>query len=712
VNGMLPEDVYALTGVDDPRVSPDGTTVAYVVKAVDRDANRYRSAIWLAPLDGSAEPRQLTAGKKRDAAPRWSPDGRRLAFTSNRDDTVAQLYVVRVDGGEPHRLTSLKEDVQEPAWSPDGATIVFVSRVRDAAYDEQDDERRAPRRITRLQYKLDDVGWTADRPRHLFVVPADGSGAPRQVTDGDFEDSSPAWSPDGSTIAFVSARHPDWDLELCADVYLVATPAGAAGTASATAAGDDALAGASAPGAGEVEGAAGPPAATPEPYRVTQGGGQVHGLAWSPDGRRLALLYYPAVLDDPRHSQVGVVDLADGEIRLLTEALDRNCDPYPTPRPPAWDGGRLYFLVEDRGDTHLYRVAADGSAAPELVVDGECGVHGFDVVSGRLAWTATDPTTLPELLVGAGVTGPVDAQTAGDAPPSGRSSAGAAVVEGRRVTFVGEPFAAARELAAAERFTAVSADGSEVDAWVMRPAGFEPGGRYPALLNIHGGPFGQYGNEFFDEFQVYCGGGYVVLFSNPRGSSGSSEAWGRAIRGPGEHGPGWGSVDYEDCMAVVDEALRRFDFIDPDRLGVIGGSYGGYMTSWIVGHTDRFKAAVSERSVNQFVSEWGSSDFGFDFKGYLGAFLYEDVDAYLRVSPTTYAEDIRTPLLILHSENDLRCPVEQAEQLFVTLRLLRRPVEMVRFPAESHELTRSGSPVHRVQRFELVLDWFDRYLKG
>jgi dipeptidyl aminopeptidase/acylaminoacyl peptidase len=246
----------------------------------------------------------------------------------------------------------------------------------------------------------------------------------------------------------------------------------------------------------------------------------------------------------------------------------------------------------------------------------------------------------------------------------------------------------------------------------MRPAGFEAGRTYPALLNIHGGPYGQYGNEFFDEFQVYTGGGYVVLFSNPRGSSGYSEAWGRAIRGPGELGPGWGSVDYEDCMAVVDEALRRFDFIDPDRLGVIGGSYGGYLTSWIVAHTDRFKAAISERAVNQFVSEWGSSDFGFDFKGYLGAFLYEDVESYLKVSPTTYAENIHTPLMILHSEDDLRCPVEQAEQLFVTLRLLKRPVEMVRFPAESHELTRSGSPVHRVQRFELVLDWFDRYLKG
>ena len=245
----------------------------------------------------------------------------------------------------------------------------------------------------------------------------------------------------------------------------------------------------------------------------------------------------------------------------------------------------------------------------------------------------------------------------------------------------------------------------------MKPAGAKAGVRYPMLFNIHGGPFTQYGNRLFDEFQVYAGAGYAVVFCNPRGSSGYGEAWGRAIRGPGEAGPGWGTVDYDDCMAVVDEALRRFDFIDPERLGVIGGSYGGYMTSWIVSHNDRFKAALSERAVNSFVSMWGSSDTGWDMKGYFGTFLYEDVETWLKISPLTYAQNIHTPLLIMHSESDLRCPIEQGEQLFVTLRLLKRPVEMVRFPAESHELTRSGSPIHRVQRFEIVLEWFDRYLK-
>jgi dipeptidyl aminopeptidase/acylaminoacyl peptidase len=277
----------------------------------------------------------------------------------------------------------------------------------------------------------------------------------------------------------------------------------------------------------------------------------------------------------------------------------------------------------------------------------------------------------------------------------------------RRLTEIAAPTDGAVE---PERFTAVSEDGSEVEAWVMRPVGFEPGRRYPTLLEIHGGPFAQYGNRFFDEFQVYARAGYVVLYANPRGSSGYSEAWGRAIRGPAEGGPGWGTRDYEDLTAVVDEALERFDFVDPERLGVLGGSYGGYMTTWIVGHTDRFRAACSERSVNNFVLEGGSADIGWAFKAIIGAHWWEAPDAYREVSPSTYAGNITTPLLILHSENDLRCPVGNAEDLFAILRLRRQEVELVRFPAEGHNLSRSGSPVHRVQRFEAILDWFERKL--
>jgi dipeptidyl aminopeptidase/acylaminoacyl peptidase len=641
---MVPEDVYELTTVADLRLSPDGKLVAFVVTRIDREENEYRSAIWVVPADGSEPPRQLTSGAKVDAAPRFSPDGTRLAFVSNRETEKKQLFVLPLQGGEPRRLTDLAEDAGQPVWSPDSTRLVFASRVRDPAYEEEDEKRRRPRRFTRLRFKFDDEGWTGDRRRHLFVVPADGSTEALQLTSGDFEDSSPSWSPDGKRIVFESSRDEDWDLQPVSHLYLVD------------------------PGGGE-------------PERLTSGENVYSVPSWSPDGRAIACRWSPGGFDRPRHERIAVVDPETGEHRSLTEALDRHGDSYPPLREPAWDGDDVVFGVEDGGNVPLYRARADGSRPPELVSGGDRWVHGWDAAGGQLVYVASTPTSLSELYRGE-----------------------------ERLTSFGSAFAEGRELVAPERFAATSPDGTEVEAWIMRPVGFEEGRRYPVLLNVHGGPFTQYGNKFFDEFQIYAGAGYAVLYSNPRGSSGYSEEWGRAIRGPADDGPGWGSVDYEDVMAVVDEALSRFEFCDPERLGVMGGSYGGYMTSWIVGHTDRFRAACSERAVNSLVSQYGSSDIGHFLRSYVGAYLYEDVDAYLRLSPATYAERITTPLLILHSENDLRCNIEQAEQLFTTLRLLRRDVELVRFPGEGHELTRSGNPAHRVQRFELLLDWFGRKL--
>jgi dipeptidyl aminopeptidase/acylaminoacyl peptidase len=641
---VRPEDLYELSWVSDPRVAPDGRTVAVVGWRVDREANDYTSAIWLVPVDGSSPPRRFTSGEKQDLAPRWSPDGGRLAFVSNRERKAKQLYVIPTAGGEGRRLTDLDEDVTEPVWSPAGTRLAFSARVRDPAYKEEDDKRRRPRRFARLQYKLDNEGWIGDRRRHIFTVPADGSRPPAQLTHGDFEDQYPAWSPDGGRIAFTSARQEDWDTELFRHLFLVDADGG-------------------------------------EPVRLTGDDGWHEAPAWSPDGSLIACRFSAGGFDFPRHGQIAVIDGASGVRCILTASLDRNCAPYPEIREPVWDGDTLLFALEDRGNNHLYRVRAGGAGAPEPVVDGELWVTGFDCVGERIVHSATTPTSPAELYCGE-----------------------------RRLTELTRAFTEGLELAKPERFTAVSADGAEIEAWLIRPVGLEPGRRYPVLLNIHGGPFTQYGNTFFDEFQVYAGAGYVVLYSNPRGSSGYSEQWGRAIRGPVEEGPGWGTVDYEDLMAVVDEALQRFDFCDPERLGVLGGSYGGYMTSWIVGHTERFRAACSERAVNNFVLEGGSSDIGWASKAYVGAHWFEAPDVYHKLSPASYAASITTPLLILHSEDDLRCPIGNAEDLFAILRLLKRDVEFVRFPAESHELSRSGSPTHRLMRFETILDWFARHL--
>ena len=629
MSGMDPKDLHGLTGVADPRVSPDGERVAYVVWEIDREANTYRSTVWLASVDGAAPPRAITSGTKRDGTPRWSPDGRWLAFTSDREGDHAQLYVMPVDGpGEASKLTDLKESVGQLSWAPDGSAIAFSARVPDEASQETDDAKRRPRRISRLWYKLDGEGWTIDRPRHLFVASVDGSGEPRQLTHGDHEDSAPAWSPGGAHIAFISARHTDWDLTTVNDLFLVPSEGG-------------------------------------EPERITHTDAYLDAPAWSPDGTRLALHLTQDQFDEPRHGQIAVIDVDSRERTMLTASLDRNCAPYPPLREPAWDGAdRILFALEDRGTVPVFAVAAQGGSPPEPVVAATAScVTGYDVAVGVVVHSRTDPTSFSELFIG-----------------------------DRRVTDVGSRFLVDHPPLAPEEFTAVSPDGTEVQAWIMRPAGLAPGERVPTVLNIHGGPFTQYGQRFFDEFQVYAGAGYAVLFANPRGSSGYSEEFGRAIRGPVAGGAGWGGVDAEDLMAVVDEAIERFDVVDPERLGVMGGSYGGFMTSWLVGHSDRFRCAISERAVNDMASEDGTADFAGFFRGYVGATFWDAPEAYANISPLTYAKNITTPLLIMHSEDDLRCPIGQAEELFTVLRWLKRDVELVRFPAEGHELTRAAAP--------------------
>jgi dipeptidyl aminopeptidase/acylaminoacyl peptidase len=677
--GMTPADIGAVRQAGDPRVSPDGATVAFTVTDPDLAANRYARRIWLAPAGGAGaaagpadSPRPFT-GPGSEYLPRWSPDGRALAFaTTDAASGRSQVCILPVTGaGERLAVCALGVAPSELEWSPDGRALAFVARDPDPAQYGRDGQQRAadmpPRRISRLLYRHNGDGWTTDRPSRVFVVPADGSAPPRPVTPGPYEASGLAWSPDSAAIAFASARHEQWDLDLAVDLWTV--PADGSG----------------------------------EPDRVTGGGREWSRPAWSPDGTALAAYLNPTPRQSPRHGQVAVIALASGKEQVLTAALDRNCAPFSASIAPIWAGGALLFAAEDHGNVHLYQVSADGSADPERLAGGDRWITEWDWAGGTLAFVAASPVSPGELVAVA-----LDPAGAGAAAGGGERT-----LTERTLTELTAPFAQRVARAEPQRVTARSADGAEVECWAIPPAGAVPGTRYPVLLNVHGGPFTQYGNRFTDDFQLQAAAGFGVLYCNPRGSSGYGEQWGRAIRGPecaADPGSGWGGADFADVLACVDAACEQFGWIDPGALGILGGSYGGFMTSWAVGHTSRFAAACSERACNNLLTMEYTADIAGFISSYLGPDHLQDPAAYRRQSPVSYVADMTTPLLILHAEDDLRCPISQAEELFVALRRLGREPVMYRFPGENHELTRSGSPRHRITRAELILDWFTERL--
>ncbi|GAC1309600.1 MAG: S9 family peptidase [Acidimicrobiales bacterium] len=634
--------------------------MAVAVTTVDLATNAYRGRIWMVPVDGSGRPRPFSGGgASRDSRPRWAPDGSALAFVSHRIDRGSQIMTLPVGvGGEAVTVAEWPEEVEALEWSPDGTSLAFIARAADpATYGPgiTADKDRPPRRLRRFTSRLDDVGWTMDRPSRVFVVPVDGETSP-VLMDGPNPDGSDVagmcWSPDSKRLAWCQGVADDWDLEL-RSALVVADKEGGDGPIAISAA-----------------------ATLSRP-------------SWSPDGATIAVVTDDR-FDPPRNGQIAVVALGEsgslGEPDVLTHRLDRHCaSSLAGARAPQWVGGHLWFQVDDRGSVHLYRVPSHGAGAPEAMVSGEIVVSGFDVAESTVAYTAISPESPGELFVIA------DGAT-------------------RRVTSFNCDAAERIGVVAPERFEVALPDGEAVDAWYLAPTGPSRGA---TLLNIHGGPFAQYSGSFFEEFTVQAGAGFGVLWCNPRGSSGRSEAWGRAIRGPKcEHdaGSGWGGVDASDVLAVLDAGIERFS-LDPRRIGVLGGSYGGYLTSWLIGHTDRFAAACSERAVNNQLAMVWTSDIGTTFqRGYVGVSHLDDPGEYLRMSPVTYSRAINTPLLILHSEGDLRCPISQAEELWVALRSLGRDVEFLRFPGSSHELSRSGPPRQRVARHELILEFFDRYL--
>jgi dipeptidyl aminopeptidase/acylaminoacyl peptidase len=662
---LTPEDIYNIALVNDARISPDGSQVVYVCTELNREKNDYRSSLYLVPTAGG-DPRRFTGATAKDTAPRWSPDGERIAFLSNRSGSN-QIWSIALAGGEATQLTDLPEPVSGFAWSTDGSRIAFVSKADQQKIDEakaradageKDEPQSDVVRITRLRYRADGTpGFLDNKPTHIWTIAADG-GAQQQITSGDFDDSGPSWSPDDSMIVFVSNRHEEREKKRGSEIWSVPSTGG-------------------------------------EPTSVVAGvTADFSNPVWSPDGKLIAIEgHNNAQAGGSIGSDLWVVQPDGGGLRNVTSALDRTVGDHSLSDTASgasvglvWspDSSAVLYSLSDGGNAHVRR-ANIASGETTLVLGGSRRVMNFSVSAdgSKLAYVVATSTV------------PCDVYTS--------SSDGSSE---KRLTAVNDEFLSTVHVSQPEEIHVPSQadDHADIHGWIMKPIGFDPGQKHPLVLEIHGGPHGMYANAYFHEFQLLAAQGYVVVYGNPRGSQGYGSDFSSCTKGV------WGSSDMPDVMALVDHVIDQ-GYVDTTRLGVTGGSYGGFMTNWIIGHTDRFKAAVTQRPVSNMHSFYGTSDIGSTFGDWeTGGTPWANTEQFIKMSPIAYVDKIKTPLLIIHSEEDYRCPIEQAEQLFVSLKMLNQTVELLRFPNESHGLSRIGKPTHRVERLHAILDWFGEYL--
>lgn len=671
---MIPADLSLLHVPGTPALAPDGSFAVVARVAPDLDSDEYVGRLWRLSTDGSAPPAPLTRGH-RDTDPQISPDGRWVAFLRAEPKGRPQLHVVEASGGEPVRLTDLPLGAQGARFSPDGTRLAFVARVADEGRYSPDVEPGAerPRHITALPYRHDGVGFTRDKRRQLFVVavpgdpgsrvvlPAEGEPAARQVTRGDVDLEQATWLPDGRYVVAVAARHAARDEDLRGDAVVIDTAAD------------------------------GDPA--PRPLTDADAGSTLAVAAALPsgDGATIWLL-----AQDMGPSGRDFVARQTGLYRLpLSTAPDGTPTAHGAPvrltdeEAVDLDPGTLAVTTDgvlagalSRGAVVLREFRLDGGSRDLLA--GDLAVHGVAV--------ASDAPVAVASAVGPATSGDVHAIDL---------STGAS----RVLTDWSAPLRETGRVRAPAELVATAPDGYPVHGWVVTPDPERFAGPHPTILMIHGGPYAQYTVGLFDEVQTLAEAGYAVVYGNPRGSAGYGSAHGSAIR------HAFGTVDTDDVLALLDAALAD-PALDAARVGVMGGSYGGYLTAWLTTRTDRFAAAIVERGFLDPVSFVGSSDIGWFFGlEYLGDGDTDEARAAVAAqSPMAHVSRVTTPTLVIHSEQDWRCPVEQGQRWFVELKRRGVPAELLLFPGEGHELTRSGRPQHRLVRFEHVLDWWARHL--
>jgi dipeptidyl aminopeptidase/acylaminoacyl peptidase len=676
-------DLFKFVWAADPQLSPNGAQVAFVRVTADADKDRYDTQIYIVPTDGSAAPRPLTAGRG-DRAPRWSPDGRQLAFVRTPDPVdgkprPAQIYLITMDGGEAQMLTNAAKGASSPVWSPDGRTIAFLSVPDTAASDTAKKSSDTTKKhvsdvrvITRAQYRWNGAGYTdVTAHSHIWTVPASfpasgGQPVAKQITNGAFDEGEPVWSPDGSRLYFTSDRHLEPYYETVGDeLYSVPSLGGA-------------------------------------PIKVASLDGAIGSIAISPDGKRIAFTgnenAKPVRFYDER--DIYVMDATPGAKPVnLSASYDYDveggltADQHP---PRAGNGGGIIWsgdgrsvivVTTENGRANLRRFPIDGSASTAVTTgDQEVVSYAPDRTGSRIVALISTPVNIGDLFV-------IDASR--PSPPASRLP---------QITHVNDALFSTLNIPAPEEFTYSSFDGKRIQGWILKPPGFSSAKTYPMILEIHGGPNAAYGYTFTHEFDWMATKGYVVVYVNPRGSTSYGQEFANIIQHnyPGD--------DYKDLMAGVDEVLKR-GYVDSTRMGVTGGSGGGVLTNWIVGHTHRFAAAVSQRSIADWTGFWYSADFTLFHPTWFSGPPWENQKQFADLSPITYVTNITTPIMFVEGDADMRTPPAMGgEQMFRALKYLHKPTVMVRFPDETHELSRSGKPWHRVERLRHILGWFDKYL--